>query len=85
MNMKAYRITGTVPLGSVTQKFTQDVVASTIDEAQNKVFSTLGGRHKVNRRQISIDTTEEINPNKSRAPKVIHHFRDNIEASSEEE
>ena len=28
---------------------------------------------------------EEINPNKSRAPKVIHHFRDNIEASSEEE
>lgn len=85
MNMKAYRITGTVPLGSVTQKFTQDVVASTIDEAQHKVLSTLGGRHKVNRRQISIESTEEIKPNQSKAPKVIHQFRDNLESSSKEE
>jgi len=85
MNMKAYRITGTVPLGSVSQKFTQDVVASNIDEAQHKVLSTLGGRHKVNRRQISIESTEEINPNQSSSPKVIHQFRDNIEPASEEE
>ena len=43
MNMKAYRITGTVPLGSVSQKFTQDVVASNIDEAQHKVCQHLEG------------------------------------------
>ena len=59
-NMKAYRITGLVPVGSVTQNFTQDVVATSKKEAEHKVLSTLGGRHKVTRRQILIESTKEI-------------------------
>ena len=85
MNMKAYRITGTLPLGTATQKFTQDVAANSIDDAKHIVLSTLGGRHKVNRRQISIESTEEIKPSSSRDPKIIHEFRNEIESSSEEE
>ena len=83
--MKAYRITGTLPLGDGAQKFTQDVVAASTTEAEHKVLSTLGSRHKLNRRQIFIDSNKEIKPNKSKDPKVINEFREQIAASSEEE
>ncbi len=83
--MKAYRITGAVPLGSVTQKFTQDVVAASKKEAEHNVLSTLGGRHKVTRRQISIDSIKEIKPSQSSAPKVLHEFREKLSVISEEE
>jgi len=84
-NMKAYRITGLVPLGSVTQNFTQDVVAKSKKEAEHKVLSTLGGRHKVTRRQIMIESTKEIKPAQSKTPKVLYEFRDKLSVNSEEE
>tara|TARA_B100000902_G_C27314423_1_gene920350 strand:- start:247 stop:498 length:252 start_codon:yes stop_codon:yes gene_type:complete len=83
--MKAYRITGKLPLGSMTQNFSQDVIAKSKSDAEHKVFSTLGGRHKVNRRQISIESIKEIKPSDSRDPHIIHEFRDSIGSHSEEE
>lgn len=83
--MKAYRITGLVPLGSVTQNFTQDVVATSKKEAEHKVLSTLGGRHKVKRRQILIESTKEIKPAQSQAPKVLYELREKLSINSEEE
>ncbi|MAT49341.1 MAG: 50S ribosomal protein L18a [Euryarchaeota archaeon] len=83
--MKAYRVTGTLPLGDGAQKFTQDVVAASTTEAEHKVFSTLGSRHKLNRRQIFIESNTEIKPIKSKDPKVINEFREEIAASPEEE
>ncbi len=82
--MKAYRITGKLPLGSMTQEFSQDVVADSKNDAEHKVFSTLGGRHKVNRRQIIIESIDEINPSDSNDFHVIHQFRSKIESSEEE-
>tara|TARA_Y100000588_G_scaffold389257_1_gene491549 strand:+ start:1224 stop:1523 length:300 start_codon:yes stop_codon:yes gene_type:complete len=84
-NMKAYRITGLLPLGSMTQNFTQDVAAPSKKDAEHIVLSTLGGRHKVTRRQISIESINEIKPNQSKDPKVLHEFREKIALSSEEE
>ena len=83
--MKAYRITGKLPLGSMTQKFSQDVVAKTKNDAEHKLFSTLGGRHKVNRRQILIESIDEIKPSDSNDYHVIHHFRGKMDKSLEEE
>jgi len=83
--MKAYRITGLVPLGSVTQNFTQDVVATSKKEAEHKVLSTLGGRHKVKRRQILIESTKEIKPTQSQAPKVLYELGEKLGINSEEE
>ena len=83
--MKAYRVTGTLPLGDGAQKFTQDVIAASTTEAEHKVFSTLGSRHKLNRRQIFIESNTEIKPIKSKDPKVINEFREEIAASPEEE
>ena len=83
--MKAYRVTGIIPLGSITQKFTQDVVAKSTKEAEHKVLSTLGGRHKINRRQISIESNKEIKPSESSDPIVKNQFREQIATSSKEE
>lgn len=83
--MKAYRVTGMIPLGSITQKFTQDVVAKSKEEAEHKVLSNLGGRHKINRRQISIESNKEIKPSQSQNPMVQNQFREQIASASEEE
>ena len=74
--MKAYRVVGEFPNGKVTQQFLQDVVASDADDAQHRVESTLGSRHRVSRRAIKINSVEHINPADSKEAKVISAFRD---------
>ena len=78
-SMKAYRVTGIAPFGSVRNKFTLDFPAESKDAAEHMAYSTLGSRHKAKRRAIKIDSVEEIDPRTSTEPKILHAFREEIE------
>ena len=77
--MKAYRVTGIAPFGSVRNKFTLDFPAESKDAAEHMAYSTLGSRHKAKRRTIKIDSVEEIDPRTSTEPRILHAFREEIE------
>ena len=78
-SMKAYRVTGIAPFGSVRNKFTLDFPAESKDAAEHMAYSTLGSRHKAKRRSIKIDSVEEIDPRTSTEPRILHAFREKIE------
>ena len=78
--MKAYRVAGQAPFGSMRQKFSLDIIASSKDDAEHRVYSIIGSRHKANRRSINIISIGEIDPRTSTEPTVLHHFRDQIAA-----
>ena len=64
--VKIYRITGRMLIGHdklpTWQKFTQEVRALSEKEALEKVYSTLGSRHKLKRYHIRIESIEIISP-----------------------
>ena len=78
-SMKAYRVSGIAPFGSVRNKFSLDLPAESKDAAEHLAYSILGSRHKAKRRAISIDSIKEIDPRTSTEPKVLHTFREEIE------
>jgi|TARA_B100000965_G_scaffold300968_1_gene259509 ribosomal protein L20A (L18A) len=77
--MKAYRVSGIAPFGSVRNKFSLDLPAESKDDAEHIAYSILGSRHKAKRRAIQIDTVEEIDPRTSTEPRILHTFREEIE------
>lgn len=79
--MKAYRVSGMAPFGSQRQPFSYDIPAEDENAAMEKVFSTLGSRHRIKRRAVSIDNCAEIDPRTSTEPNVLHHFREHIAAA----
>ena len=78
--MKAYRVSGTAPFGSQRQHFSYDVPAENADVATEKVYSTLGSRHRIMRRKINIESVGEIDPRTSTEPTIMHVFREEIAA-----
>jgi len=79
--MKAFRVDGQSPFGSLRQKFSLDVVAASKDDAEHRVYSILGSRHKASRRAIIIESVNEIDPRTSTEAAVLHHFREEIAAA----
>ena len=79
--MKAFRVDGQAPFGRLRQKFSLDVVASSKDDAEHRVYSIIGSRHKASRRAINIESINEIDPRTSSEPTVLHHFREEIVAA----
>ena len=79
--MKAFRVDGQAPFGRMRQKFSLDVVASSKADAEHRVYSIIGSRHKATRRSINIDSVSEIDPRISLEPNVLHHFREEIAAA----
>ena len=78
--MKAYRVSGIAPFGSQRQHFSYDIPAADADAATEKVYSTLGSRHRIMRRAVKIESVSEIDPHTSTEPVVLHHFREEIAA-----
>lgn len=81
VSMKAYRVSGIAPFGSVRQKFSLEFAAESKEAAENQAYSVIGSRHKAKRRTIKIASIEEIDPRTSEEPRIQHHFRDQIEAA----
>ena len=51
---KAFEVDGDFQMGRVRQHFTLQVAAANETAAKDRVYATLGSRHGVNRRQVSI-------------------------------
>tara|TARA_Y100001960_G_C14588171_1_gene784245 strand:- start:542 stop:820 length:279 start_codon:yes stop_codon:yes gene_type:complete len=81
--MKAYRVVGKFPNGKTIQPFLQDIMANDEEDAKHRLFSTLGSRHRVTRRSITIDSIEQIDPSISKEAKVISAFRNDREIPSQ--
>jgi len=79
--MKAYRVAGTAPFGSMRQQFSLDIPAANQDEATHKAYSILGSRHRAPRRAIAIEAVGEIDPRTSTEPQVLNTFREQIAAA----
>tara|TARA_Y100001954_G_C15628400_1_gene511388 strand:+ start:80 stop:370 length:291 start_codon:yes stop_codon:yes gene_type:complete len=79
VSMKAYRVSGIAPFGSVRNKFTLDFPAESKDAAEHMAYSILGSRHKAKRRAIKIASVEEIDPRTSTEPRIHHAFREEIQ------
>ena len=78
-SMKAYRISGIAPFGSVRNKFSLDLPAESKDAAEHMAYSIIGSKHKAKRRSITIESINEIDPRISSEPKILHAFREEIE------
>ena len=76
--MDAYRVKGVAPMGKVRQEFTLEIVASDSNDAEHRIYSIIGSRHKANRRSIEITSCEQIDPRESSDAHVINHFREQL-------
>ena len=74
-------MTGTAPFGSQRQGFSFDIPAENDAQATEFVYSTLGSRHNMKRRQVNIENVAEIDPRTSTEPQILHHFREQIAAA----
>lgn len=80
--MKAFRVVGHYPASKKKQDFTIDVVASDKEDAEHRLYSHIGSRHRVQRRHITIESIDKIDPSTSSSAHVIDAFRDTIDSSS---
>jgi ribosomal protein L20A (L18A) len=60
MSNKAYQVEGDFQMGRVRQHFVLQVVAKDEKAAAERVHATLGSRHGVTRRQVTIATAKPI-------------------------
>lgn len=58
--MKAFLITGFFEDPRHDQPFSIEMAAETEDAVREKLLSTIGSRHKMERRQIHIDSIKEL-------------------------
>ena len=65
-------------MGKVRQQFTFDLVAADIADAEHRVYSIIGSRHKAKRRKIEIKSCDKTDPRESTEPQVIGHFREQL-------
>ncbi len=69
--MKAYKISGTFKMGSVEQNpFTIELAAKRKDEAVNKLYSILGSKHGVKRREVKITEVKSLKKEEIEDPVV---------------
>jgi ribosomal protein L20A (L18A) len=60
MSNQAYQVEGDFQMGRVRQHFLLQVVADSPKGAAERVHATLGSRHGVTRRQVTIATTKAL-------------------------
>jgi len=60
--MKGFRIIGSFKDIRSEQKFAIEVAAENADGAKETALSVLGSRHKLKRREITIDEINELKP-----------------------
>lgn len=58
--MKAFKINGKFKMGRAWTPFSTEVAAADEAGARDRILSTIGSRHRVNRRQIELGGIAEI-------------------------
>jgi len=75
VEVKIYRIEGYMLIAHdrlpTWQKFVKEIRALNEKHALERLYSLLGGNHKVKRRQIKITSIREISPDEVTDPKIL--------------
>lgn len=58
--MNAYRVSGKFRMGHILSPFSLETVANDDEGARDRIFATIGSRHRVARRQIQIEKVTRI-------------------------
>jgi ribosomal protein L20A (L18A) len=58
--MKAFRVSGKFRMGLITTPFSLETVGQDEAGARDRVFATIGSRHRVNRHQVWIEKVEPL-------------------------
>lgn len=72
---KPYQVEGDFQMGRIRQHFVLQVVAKDENGAKDRVFATLGSRHGVNRRQISVTSAKAIKPDEVTDASALHELK----------
>ena len=67
-NLNIYRIIGKFSKEKNTHKFTKEIMVPNKRKAEEQIFSIMGSKHRVKRREITIEKIEEISPEKVTDP-----------------
>lgn len=68
--MQAFRVSGKFRMGPVLSPFSLETVGQDENAARDRVFATMGSRHRVNRHQVWIEKVERIAADKVTDPVV---------------
>lgn len=60
--MKAFRVSGKFKMGRAFSPFSKEYVAADKKQVEEKALADLGSKHRVKRRDMTIDKVEEIAP-----------------------
>ncbi|MCK4718894.1 MAG: 50S ribosomal protein L18a [Thermoplasmata archaeon] len=60
--MKIFRITGTFKMGPHWQNFTKEAIATNEKAAVERLYSDIGGKHRLKRTEIKIGKVKAISP-----------------------
>ena len=70
--MKAYRVEGTFRMGRITTPFTVETTAADEAGARERVVSTIGSRHRANRRLVEVRSVKALANDEVTDPAVQH-------------
>ncbi len=72
MSKQAFRIEGDFQMGRVRQHFSVEMIGTDEDSAREALYTDLGSRHSVARREIAIQSVAPIAPADVVDPIVKH-------------
>ncbi|MHB8633408.1 MAG: 50S ribosomal protein L18Ae [Thermoplasmatota archaeon] len=75
MAMKAFQVEGDFQMGRVRQPFALQTVAADEAGARSRIMATLGSRHGVNRRQVSITTVKPLAKDQVTDATALHELK----------
>lgn len=68
--MKPFRVAGKFRMGHIITPFTVETIANDKKGAEDRILSTIGSRHRVDRHHIEIAKVEELKPDQVTDPVV---------------
>jgi large subunit ribosomal protein LX len=68
--MKAFRVSGKFRMGHILTPFSMETLGTDETSARDRIFSTIGSRHRVNRHQITIEKVAPLTPEQVTDPVV---------------
>lgn len=68
--MKPFRVTGRFDMGRIPTPFTIETIGADESAARDRVYSTIGSKHRVNRHGIKIESVTELTPDQLTDPVI---------------
>ena len=68
-----FKVTGSYKKGRRIQRFTKEIISVNKQKAEDYIYSILGSKHRVKRREITIDSIDKI-PVEEITDTIIKHM-----------